>query len=92
MRALGFRESPRWYLIGDTWPGGARPGGSVRFPEISAHLLAATPTAHWLEYHEWTAPIVQEPVALLDGHAAPSMMPGTGIAWDEAAVARCTVA
>lgn len=68
------------------------PVSSHLFPEISAHLLGATPTAHWLEYHEWTTPIVQEPVALVDGQAMPLLQPGTGIAWDEAAIARWVVA
>jgi len=30
------------------------------FPEISAHLLAVTPTCHWLEYMDWVNPILQE--------------------------------
>jgi hypothetical protein len=29
------------------------PMSSHLFPEVSAHLLAATPTAHWLEYVDW---------------------------------------
>lgn len=55
-------------------------------PEISAHLLAATPTAHWLEYHEWLNPIVQEPLAVKDGMVTASSAPGIGLAWDEEAV------
>lgn len=60
-------------------------------PEYSAHLLAATPTAHWVEYHEWTHPIVQEPVVARDGFVTPSSSPGAGLAWDENAVQRCIV-
>jgi L-alanine-DL-glutamate epimerase-like enolase superfamily enzyme len=30
------------------------------FPEISAHLLAVTPTCHWLEYIDWASPISGE--------------------------------
>src|ERR1051325_2202442 len=37
------------------------------FPEVSAHLLAATPTCHWLEYVDWANPILAEPVELKDG-------------------------
>ncbi len=58
------------------------------FPEVSSHLLCATPTAHWLEYVDWAAPILAEPFAVRDGRARPSEAPGAGIAWDEAAVAR----
>jgi mandelate racemase len=58
------------------------------FPEVSAHLLAATPTAHWLEYVDWADPIVAEPLRVIDGHVTPSDRPGTGLAWDADAVAR----
>ena len=58
------------------------------YPEISSHLLAATPTAHWLEYVDWAAPILAEPFSVTDGLAGPSEAPGSGIAWDEAAAKR----
>ena len=32
-------------------------------PEISGHLLAATPTCHWLEYVDWADVLLQEPCA-----------------------------
>jgi mandelate racemase len=57
-------------------------------PEASAHLLAATPTAHWLEYVDWANAILAEPLAIVDGCAVASSSPGTGIAWDDNAVAR----
>jgi hypothetical protein len=37
------------------------------FPEISAHLLAATPTAHWLEYVDWGDAILEEPLQIVEG-------------------------
>jgi mandelate racemase len=61
------------------------------FPEFSVHLLAATPTCHWLEYVDWAAPVLQEPVRVVDGHAHPIEGPGAGIRWDESAVARYLV-
>jgi mandelate racemase len=57
-------------------------------PEASAHLLAATPTAHWLEYVDWANAILAEPLAIVDGYAVPSSSPGTGIAWNDDAVAQ----
>ena len=58
------------------------------YPEVSVHLLAATPTRHWLEWVDWANPILQEPLAIEDGAATAPERPGIGIAWDEAAVAR----
>jgi mandelate racemase len=58
------------------------------FPEVSAHLLAATPTAHWLEYVDWADKIVQEPLKIVDGMAIVPDRPGAGLEWDEAAVER----
>lgn len=58
------------------------------FPEVSAHLLAVTPTAHWLEFVDWAAPILQQPLRVKDGHAEIPDRPGNGLEWDEQAVAR----
>jgi mandelate racemase len=51
------------------------------FCEVSAQLLAATPTAHWLEYAEWWSPVLARPLELKDGMAVPSDRPGSGIEW-----------
>lgn len=58
------------------------------FPEVSAHLLAVTPTAHWLEYVDWANPILQQPLAFKDGAAVIPDRPGIGLAWDEKTVAK----
>jgi mandelate racemase len=57
------------------------------FPEVSAHLLAATPTGHFLEYVDWADKIVQQPLQIIDGCAMVADQPGNGLAWDAAAVA-----
>lgn len=62
------------------------PLSSHLFPEISAHLLSISATAHWLEYVDWAAPFLQEPLAVKNGKAMPSEAPGSGIAWNEDAV------
>lgn len=56
------------------------------FPEVSAHLLAVTPTCHWLEYVDWAAPVLANPLRVRDGHVAIPSTPGTGVVWDEKAV------
>lgn len=56
------------------------------FPEVSAHLLAATPTRHWLEYVDWANVILAEPMQIRDGNAIIPERPGTGLTWDADAV------
>jgi mandelate racemase len=58
------------------------------FPEVSAHLLAATPTCHYLEYVDWADRVVQQPLRIVDGCAVVSEQPGNGLMWNDAAVAR----
>jgi mandelate racemase len=64
------------------------PMSSHLFPEVSAQLLAATPTAHWLEYVDWADPLIQEPLRIIDGMAIVPERPGTGMVWDEPAIER----
>jgi mandelate racemase len=61
------------------------------FPEASCHLLAATPTCHWLEFVDWAGPILREPVQVKDGHVLIPERPGLGMTWDEKAVKRFAV-
>ena len=54
--------------------------------EVSAHLLAATPTCHFLEYMDWTDKILAEPLEIVDGFAVVPQRPGNGLVWDKRAV------
>ena len=67
------------------------PLSSHLFPEISAHLLAVSPTSHWLEYVDWANPILEEPLNAKDGHASVPDAPGIGLSWDEETVRRYSV-
>ena len=58
------------------------------FPEVSCHLLAVTPTCHWLEYVDWADAVLEEPVRLKDGHVLIPERAGVGMRWDEKAVKR----
>jgi mandelate racemase len=58
------------------------------FPEVSAHLLAATPTCHWLEWVDWSNAVVEEPLRIVDGFAQVPTRPGNGLTWNREAVAR----
>ena len=64
------------------------PMSSHLFPEVSAHLLAATPTCHFLEYVDWANVLVEEPLVIADGHAVVPQRPGNGLVWDKQAVER----
>jgi mandelate racemase len=58
------------------------------FPEVSAHLMAATPGRHWLEYVDWANPILQEPLQIKNGTAIIPGRPGNGLAWKDDIVAK----
>ncbi len=64
------------------------PMSSHLFPEVSAHLLAATPTCQFLEYVDWANVLLREPLEIADGHALIPERPGNGMVWDDGAVAR----
>ena len=68
------------------------PMSSHLFPEASAHLLAVTPTCHYLEYVDWASAILAEPLRIVAGEAVIPDRPGTGVAWDEKAVRRYEMA
>lgn len=55
-------------------------------PEISAHLLAASPTCHYLEYVDWADAILEEPLQIQDGLARVPDRPGIGLTWRSEAV------
>jgi mandelate racemase len=58
------------------------------WPEVSARLLCCTPTAHWLEYADWWNPILAEPLLVENGLAVVGDAVGSGVQWNEDAVAR----
>jgi mandelate racemase len=63
------------------------PMSSHLFAEASAHVLAVTPTAHWLEILDLGRAILAEPLQIVDGSVT-ARGPGLGLSWNEAAVAK----
>lgn len=61
------------------------------FPEYSSHLLAVTPTCHWLEYVDWAVPVINEPLQIDAGFVRIPDRPGSGIEWNESAVEKYLV-
>jgi mandelate racemase len=64
------------------------PLSSHLLPEVSAALLAVSPTAHWLEYVDWAAAILAQPIVVVNGTITPPDVPGSGIGWNEDAISR----
>jgi len=63
------------------------PVSSHIFVEASAHLLAVTPTAHWLEHLDVASAVLAEPYRAVGGTVT-AKGPGFGLEWDEKAIAR----
>jgi len=57
------------------------------YPEVAAHVMRVTETAHWLEWQDWADPILKRPYEIKDGFLHIPDIPGTGLEWDEKAVA-----
>ena len=58
------------------------------YPEFAAHLMRVTETAHWLEWQDWVDPLLQRPFEVREGRLHIPDVPGAGLEWNEAAVAR----
>jgi mandelate racemase len=58
------------------------------YPEVAAHMMRVTETAHWLEWQDWANPILKTPYQLKDGQLHIPDVPGVGLEWDEDAVKR----
>lgn len=61
------------------------------YPEVAAHLMRVTETAHWLEWQDWANPILKEPFPVRNGRIEIANRPGAGIEWNESAVERYRV-
>jgi mandelate racemase len=64
------------------------PVSSHVFAEVSAHLLAVTPSAHWLEWMDKAGPLLKAPLTVAQDGTVTARGPGLGMAWDEKAVTR----
>ena len=56
------------------------------YPEVGAHVLRVSETAHWLEWQDWADPVLQQPYAMKDGRLHIPNRPGLGLEWNEDAV------
>jgi mandelate racemase len=79
-----------WLRVAGQAEAASIPMSSHLFAEASAHMLAVTPTAHWLEVLDLARAILAEPIEIVGGTIT-ARGPGLGLAWDEAAVAKYLV-
>ena len=79
-----------WLRVAGQAEAASIPMSSHLFAEASAHMLAVTPTAHWIEYLDLARAIVAEPVEIVGGTIT-ARGHGLGLSWDEAAVAKYLV-
>jgi len=56
------------------------------YPEVAAHMMRVTETAHWLEWQDWANPILQRPYEIKDGLLHIPDVPGIGLEWNEEVV------
>jgi mandelate racemase len=63
------------------------PVSSHLFLEASSHMLAITPTAHWLEYLDVASAVLRIPYQAENGTLS-AKGPGFGLDWDEREVKR----
>ncbi len=56
------------------------------YPEVAAHVMRVTETAHWLEWQDWADPILQKPYAVRNSLLEIPNAPGLGLEWNEDAV------
>src|SRR6185369_10904937 len=79
-----------WLRVAGQAEAASIPMSSHLFAEASSHMLAVTPTAHWLEVLDLARAILADPIEIVDG-ALTARGPGLGLRWNEAAVAKYSV-
>jgi mandelate racemase len=79
-----------WLQVAAQADAASIPMSSHLFAEASAHVLAVTPSAHWLEFLDFAGAILATPAEIVDGTVT-ARGPGLGLEWNEAAVAKYLV-
>jgi mandelate racemase len=76
-----------WLRVAGQAEAASIPMSSHLFAEASAHMLAVTPTADWLEVLDLAASILADPIRINDGTLT-ARGPGLGLEWNETAVSK----
>ena len=57
------------------------------YPEVAAHVMRVTETAHWLEWQDWADPVLQKPYEIKNGLLHVPDVPGVGLEWNKEVIA-----
>src|SRR3954447_1647768 len=57
------------------------------YPEVAAHVMRVSESAHWLEWQDWAIPSLRRPNEVREGILHIPNLPGVGLEWDEDAIA-----
>jgi mandelate racemase len=87
MKVGGFTG---WLAVAAQADAASIPMSSHLFAEASAHALAVTPTAHWLEVLDFAGAVLANPIRIVDGTLT-ARGPGLGLDWNEAAILKYLV-
>ena len=79
-----------WLRVAGQAEAASIPMSSHLFAESSAHMLAVTPTAHWLEVLDLARAVLAAPIEIVNG-AVTARGPGLGLEWNEAAISKYLV-
>ena len=53
------------------------------YPEVGAHVMRVTETAHWLEWQSWADPVLRAPYEIKGSKLHIPDVPGLGLEWNE---------
>ena len=76
-----------WQRAAATAAAAGIPISTHLYPEVAAHVMRVSETAHWLEWQDWANPILQHPYQVKGGELIIPDVPGVGLEWDEKVVA-----
>jgi mandelate racemase len=57
------------------------------YPEVAAHVMRVSESAHWLEWQDWANPVLRRPYEVKNSMLHVPDLPGLGLEWDEDAIA-----
>jgi mandelate racemase len=61
------------------------------YPEVGAHVMRVSESAHFLEWLDWSYPVLHRHFEIRNGQVHVPEAPGIGIEWDEKAIAASQV-